>query len=347
MLDTPAGVNNNNNAVTKLNMSGGLLNLQASGLYVANAGTAAIFSAIQQGSGQTITGGSVGLGNVTWKGASGITSSTKAAVNPNIYGVGFVPNYTNTYTLIETALLGDANLQGSVTSADVGMFYGPSSAIGKTNVGWAGGDFYYQGYVGANDRNAALRNLGSVGPSSVVRPAIAIDSGTAAIDYNPASGLLDLVVTGNPQLDNFQVYLPLANPSSQQNNLPGWETNPAAASLAGIFEWDEINQGTGVAPGTYVLANLGSGLTSSYFGNDCTTFGDFGGNTTPASVQLVPEPGTLSLALVAGLVGVGAYATRRLRGAATRHTVENNLPRLWTGSQDSAIEQVNYLRRAA
>ena len=61
------------------------------------------------------------------------------------------------------------------------------------------------------------------------------------------------------------------------------------------------------------------------------TFGDFGGNTTPASVQAVPEPGTLSLALVAGLVGVGAYAMRRLRGAAMRRAAENNLPRLWTG----------------
>jgi autotransporter-associated beta strand protein len=346
VLDTPAGVNNNYNGVTKLNMSGGLLDLQASGLYVADGGTAAtavtaaIFSAIQQGSGQTVTGSGVGLGNVTWKGASGITSSTLAAVNSSIYGVGFVTNYNGGgYTLIETALLGDAGLTGKVTAADVGMFYGPSSAIGKTNVAWAGGDFYYQGYVGANDRNAALRNQGSFGP------AIAINNGTALIDYNSSSGLLDLVVTGNPELDNFQVYLPLANPSLQQNNIPGWETNPAAAQLAHIFEWDEINEGTGVAPGTYVLADLGPGLPSSDIGS--VTFGDFGGNTTSDNVQAVPEPGTLTLALVAGLVSLGACAMRRRRGVATKRAANNDLLQFRTGVRDSSLEQVEYLRRAA
>ena len=94
-----------------------------------------------------------------------------------------------------------------------------------------------------------------------------------------------------------------------------------------------------------MLADLGPGLPSSDIGS--VTFGDFGGNTATDSVQAVPEPGTLTLALVAGLVSLGACAMRRRRGVATKRAANNDLLKFGTGVQDSSLEQVEYLRRAA
>ena len=179
-------------SVNNLNMNGGKLDLQATGIYVTNAGTAAVFNAVKNAEG-TING----AGIPAWNGTSGITSSTQAAANPSTYGVGYVPNYQGSGAiLIQTALLGDASLTGEVTSADRALVSGPYSNYNKVGVGWSGGDFLYAGYVSNADRAAEVRNqkAGTVFPSSVEIGG----TGTAEVDYNPNTGVLSLVIAGAP-----------------------------------------------------------------------------------------------------------------------------------------------------
>ena len=87
MLTTPSGVGNiiQSNVVNTLNMNGGTLDVQSSGILAANTGgTAALFNAIKGGN---------------------IISSTLVASNPSTYGVGNLANYGSSgYTLIKTAL---------------------------------------------------------------------------------------------------------------------------------------------------------------------------------------------------------------------------------------------------
>ena len=295
-------------------MSGGLLDVQASGLYVANAGTAAVFSAIQKATGQTILGSGYGYGNVTWTGTSGITSSTVAKASPSTYGVGFAQQ--SGYTLIETEQLGDVNLQGSVSSSEVGAVH---ANLSKTGVGWSGGDFYYQGIVTTSDINAALRNK-VTGPGAQVRPAVAFGSGASAqVEYDPSSGSLSLVVTGAPDIDNLSVYVDVAgnNLAAQQSLGAGWETQPGITGVLSEYVWDQVNSGqqeANLAAGTYVLAALPAGLSSSDFelaGVPAVAFGASTGVVTTDSVEVVPEPGTLLLLAAAGLAGGGACALRR------------------------------------
>ncbi len=179
MLTTPSGVGNiiQSNVVNTLNMNGGTLDVQSSGILAANTGgTAALFNAIKGGN---------------------IISSTLVASNPSTYGVGNLANYGSSgYTLIKTALLGDAYLQGSVGPNDRLLVSGTNSNLGKANVGWSGGDFFYQGVVTTNDRAAEVRNQ----TSGITFNGVVVPSGSAAVDYNNASGQLSLVITVRPTL---------------------------------------------------------------------------------------------------------------------------------------------------
>ena len=301
-LTTPAGIGNIDNVVNTLNMNGGKLDVQSSGIYAANTGgTAAVYSAIKGGN---------------------ITSSTLVASSSSTYGVGNVPNYGGSgYTLIKTALLGDAYLEGSVSADDRALVSGSNSNLGKTSVGWSGGDFYYQGVVTTNDRAAEVRNETSgisFNGLPAIKPLVQLGgSGSAEVDYNSGTGVLSLVIAGNPDVDSFNVYMQNADPSAQQNNLgSGWQTLDNTAALLSTYEWAKITTGdptADLAPGSYELAQLSPGLTSSAFGAGGVAFFDANGNETDDSVAVVPEPGTLALLTVAGLLGVGAAVVRRRR----------------------------------
>ena len=203
VLTGPSGYGNNNNYVNTLNLNGGVFDVQAAGLQVANGGTAALFSAIQKASCQTILPNGNGYGNVNWSASNGGITSATAAANPSAMGIALQPASTanGNYNVVQSEPLGDIQLQGVVTAQDVGTV---RANVGAANVGWAGGDFYYQGYVSLNDLNAALRNKVTGGP---MKPAVQIGgSGSAVVDYNPSSGQLSLVIAGDPDINNFQVY---------------------------------------------------------------------------------------------------------------------------------------------
>jgi autotransporter-associated beta strand protein len=63
--------------------------------------------------------------------------------------------------VLEIALGGDANLDGSVTSADLGKVL---ANFGKTGQTWATGDFNYDGVVTSADLGIVLANFGKTMP---------------------------------------------------------------------------------------------------------------------------------------------------------------------------------------
>ncbi len=314
------------NAVNNLNFHGGLLDLQGTGqgtgLYVKSTGTGAVFSAVQQGSGQAILPNGNGYGNVSWAGTSGITSSTLAASNPSTYGVGYYYESGPGATLVQTALLGDTNLKGNVQQSDVNLV---RSNIGKSGLGWAGGDFYDQGVVGLDDLNAAIRNFkaGTTYTAGPITPGVTLGGGSAVVDYNYQTGYLSLVVTGAPDIDNFSVYCDQA-PSLTSAQLSttqsfglvlggGWQ----ASDNTGLYQYDWMQSQTdmqvaNLPAGTYNLAYL-PGLNGSDFQFESlpgVTFYNSVGAPTTDNVAVVPEPGTLAL-LAAGMLAAGAFWLRR------------------------------------
>ena len=338
------------NGVNNLNINGGLLDLQGTGqgtgLYVQSTGSGAIFSAVQQGSGQAILPNGNGYGNVSWAGTSGITSSVLAAnsgsalaASSSNYGVGYYNQYGQTgsglnATLVQTALLGDTNLKGNVQQSDVTLV---RSNIGKSGLGWAGGDFYDQGVVGLDDLNAAIRNFkaGTTYTAGPITPGVTLGGGSAVVNYNYQSGYLSLVVTGAPDIDNFSVYCDQA-PSRTSAQLSttqsfglilggGWQ----ASDNTGLYQYDWMQSQTdmqeaNLPAGTYNLAYL-PGLNGSDFQFESlpgVTFYNSVGVPTADNVAVVPEPGTLAL-LAAGVLAAGAsWLRRRSASAACRNDAD-------------------------
>ncbi len=119
-----------------------------------------------------------GYNGGAWNGATGINSST-AAVNGN-YALGsadgaegLVRGLASGQIEIEYTILGDANLDGSVTGNDFTILtgnLGKSFLPNGNPVGWDDGDFEYTGAVTGNDFVTLLGNLGrssNTGPAPV------------------------------------------------------------------------------------------------------------------------------------------------------------------------------------
>lgn len=110
-----------------------------------------------------------GYAGGSWTGSTGITSST-AALNPGVYGVGYAdsadpgnPAGLPAGTIeIKYTLLGDANLDGTVNTLDFNALAANFNGSGKV---WAQGDFGYDGKVNALDFNAIAANFGMTTPA--------------------------------------------------------------------------------------------------------------------------------------------------------------------------------------
>jgi hypothetical protein len=146
----------------------------------------------------------------TWTGTTGIVSSVAALPSNANYGIGYadgadgvVSGLSSGQIEIKYTLLGDADLDGSVTGNDFTILV---SHLGKSVTRWDQGDFDYDGSVTGNDFTALVSNIGkSTTGADVVLPAAdyaAIDAFAAANGLmadvpEPASfGLLSLAAAG-------------------------------------------------------------------------------------------------------------------------------------------------------
>ena len=90
--------------------------------------------------------------------------------------------------------------------------------FGKLNVGWSGGDFYYNTVVDAKDMAAVTASYALAGPQFVtakpnaqlsgIRP-LDLPSTGPVVEYNPNTGVLS-IDNSNPNpngLEGFGVYL--------------------------------------------------------------------------------------------------------------------------------------------
>jgi hypothetical protein len=127
-----------------------------------------------------------------WNGLGGIDSSTAAMPGNSHYGIGYadgadgiVAGLSSGQIEIKYTLLGDADLDGSVTGSD---FTALAGNLGKSGVGWDKGDFLYTGAVTGSDFTALVSNLGkSANGADVILPA----ADYAAIDaFAAANGLM-------------------------------------------------------------------------------------------------------------------------------------------------------------
>jgi autotransporter-associated beta strand protein len=140
---------------------------------------------ISQIAGYLVTGYASG----NWNGP-GIDSS--AVVAGSSYGLGYadgadgiVAGLSSGQIEVKYTLLGDADLDGSVTGSDFTIL---ASNLGKSVSGWDKGDFDYDGFVTGNDFTALVGNLGkSASGAAVALPAADYD----AIDaFAAANGLM-------------------------------------------------------------------------------------------------------------------------------------------------------------
>jgi hypothetical protein len=123
-----------------------------------------------------------GYANGAWNGA-GLVSSSSAAVAANNadafksalgYAEASAAGMTTTFdgipvdgdmVVVRYTYVGDANLNGTVNSADFSLL---AANFNKSAAGWVDGDFNYDGIVNALDFNALASNFGATGavPSS-------------------------------------------------------------------------------------------------------------------------------------------------------------------------------------
>jgi autotransporter-associated beta strand protein len=132
-----------------------------------------------------------GYAGGAWNGP-GIDSSIAALPANSHYGIGYadgadgiVTGLSSGQIEIKYTLLGDADLDGSVTGSD---FTALAGNLGKSGVGWDKGDFLYTGAVTGSDFTALVQNLGkSATGADVAIPT----SDYAAIDaFAEANGLM-------------------------------------------------------------------------------------------------------------------------------------------------------------
>ena len=127
-----------------------------------------------------------------WNGATGIDSSVAALPANNHYAIGYadgadgvVAGLSSGQIEIKYTLLGDADLDGSVTGSDFTALVGN---LGKSVTRWDQGDFDYDGSVTGSDFTALVGNLGKTASgTAIVLPA----ADYAAIDaFAAANGLM-------------------------------------------------------------------------------------------------------------------------------------------------------------
>jgi autotransporter-associated beta strand protein len=127
-----------------------------------------------------------------WNGATGIKSSVAALPANSHYAIGYadgadhvVAGLSSGQIEVKYTLLGDADLDGSVTGSDFTALVGN---LGKSGRVWDQGDFDYDGSVTGSDFTDLVGNLGkSASGADVVLPA----ADYAAIDaFAAANGLM-------------------------------------------------------------------------------------------------------------------------------------------------------------
>src|ERR1700733_11506604 len=102
---------------------------------------------------------SSGYNGGTWTG-TGLISSTAASTSGK-FAIGYLDGDDNGATsgqlLLEYAIVGDANLDGTVNLTDLFTLLNNYGEIGKD---WSEGDFNYDGTVNLTDLLALLNNYG-------------------------------------------------------------------------------------------------------------------------------------------------------------------------------------------
>jgi autotransporter-associated beta strand protein len=145
----------------------------------------------------------------TWTGTGGIISSIAALPANSHYAIGYadgadhvVAGLSSGQIEVKYTLLGDADLDGSVTGSDFTALVGN---LGKSGRVWDQGDFDYDGAVTGSDFTDLIQNLGrSASGADVVLPAAdyaAIDAFAAANGLMadvPEPGTLLLIAVGMP-----------------------------------------------------------------------------------------------------------------------------------------------------
>jgi len=127
-----------------------------------------------------------------WNGVGGISSSTAALPANSHYALGYadgadgvVAGLSSGQIEVRYTLLGDADLDGSVTGSDFTALVGN---LGKSVTAWDKGDFDYDGSVTGSDFTALVGNLGKTASGAAIQlPA----ADYAAIDaFAAANGLM-------------------------------------------------------------------------------------------------------------------------------------------------------------
>ncbi len=147
----------------------GLLDVDETGITVNGASDATIRDEIIEGR----SGGS-------WSGAGGITST--AAHNNAALAVGYLD--TGSGVKIACTVLGDANMDGTVSLADLNILL---NNYGRTSATWGMGDFNYDGTVSLADLNLLLNNYGRTFAGDTVSGGANLDA--AAIGALRADGI--------------------------------------------------------------------------------------------------------------------------------------------------------------
>jgi hypothetical protein len=132
-----------------------------------------------------------GYNNGNWNGPGIISSTAASPVNGLLYGVGYADSAdtNNPASLVsgqievKYTLLGDANLDGTVNSADLGIL---AANFNSNNASWDQGDFNYDGTVNAADFALLAANFNAVSSGAASAGDVAALDAFAAANGLPA-----------------------------------------------------------------------------------------------------------------------------------------------------------------
>jgi autotransporter-associated beta strand protein len=201
-------------SVTFSNASSGQLDIGVNGLDITTQNQSNPSSSLHDVTAMVATA----YANGTWTGP-GITSSVAAAATSHLTAVGVVQNsqlpspYNSSHTFMGTApgasdilvkytYYGDANLDGTVNSADYSMI---DNGFLTHATGWANGDFNYDGVINGSDYtlidnafNMQGASLAAEVSNQIASPTAQIAGGVASAVPEPAS--LSLLTMGGMAL---------------------------------------------------------------------------------------------------------------------------------------------------